>query len=183
MSTLPSTMPGDDDWEPWRERMRPKLEALVPADPEQEFDEEETLDFMEKVAAGYGPTETGLSMGWSIAQIERFEKDPERAAIMEMLRDAEYESVERAIMEHAKAGNATAMKLYAFNKMQHRGWADRKEVSVSGQSSMEVVLSVRQALDETMRETVALGGADAIAALQRGMLDRDDDVVDAEIID
>lgn len=173
----------DDDWLPESARMRPDITALMLQDGARDFDPADVISFLEKLAEGYGPVEIGLSLGWSMSMIDRFRKDPERAAIMDMIEEAEYESVERAIRFHAKQGNSTAMKLYAFNKMGHRGWADRKEVAVTGQSQMEIVLSVREAMDATMREAITTGGSDAVAALQAGLLDRDDDIVDADIVE
>jgi len=170
----------EEDWVPFKDRIRNGLGALVDEDPDREFPPEEQLQFYEAIAQDYGPIETGLSMGWSMAQIDRFLKHPERAAIMDMLQEAEFESVERAIKQHARSGNSTAMKLYAFCKMSHRGWVDRKEVSMVGQSRHEIVLSVRQALDESMRESVQLEGSKAIAALQAAALS---DVVDAEVVE
>jgi hypothetical protein len=170
----------DRDFLPFRERLFQGLALLVDEDPGREFPPEEQIYFFERIAEDYGPIETGLSMGWSEAQIDRFVKNPERAAILDMLQEAEYESMERAIKLHARAGNSTAMKLYAFCKMAHRGWVDRKEVSMVGQSRHEIVLSVRQALDESMRESVELGGAGAIAALQSAALSN---VVDADVIE
>lgn len=171
----------DDGFLSFPERLRGGLAALVDEDPDREFTPEEQVEFFEQIAQDYGPIETGLSMGWSMAQIDRFMKHPERAAILDMLQEAEYESIERAIKQNARAGNSTAMKLYAFCKMGHRGWADRKEVSITGQSQHEIVISVREGLESKMRELVTGGGSDAVASLQAAMLDTE--VVDAEIVE
>lgn len=171
----------DKDWEPISKQMRPDLAALLEDDPAREFDPEETLAFLERIAEGYGPTEVGLSMGWSQAQIARFVNEPSRKQILDMLQEAEYESAERAILTLMKAGNSTCVKLYAISKMSHRGWADRREVAMTGQSQHEIVISVREALDSHMREVVQIGGTDAIAALQSSMLDTD--IVDAELVE
>ena len=171
----------DKDFVSFKTRLRGGLAALIDEDPDREFPPEEQLEFFEAILEDRGPFETGLSMGWSPAQIDRFVKHPERAVIMDMLQEAEYESMERAIKQHARAGNSTALKLYAFCKMGHRGWADRKEVSITGQSQHEIVISVREGLESKMREIVTGGGSDAVAQLQAAMLDND--IVDAVVVD
>lgn len=173
----------DEDWTP-RRRVAPQFVGdLLPADPAREFDEEEMYTFFSQLAEGYGPLMIGLSLGWSKAQVDRFVNEPGRAQIIDMITEARHESVERAIEMFAKAGNATAMKLYAFNKMAHRGWADRREVRQVHGGQVELVASVRQALDEHTRGRVAEIGAGAIAELQSFLLDDDEDIVDAEVIE
>lgn len=173
----------DDDWAPLRRGPRPNFTGdLVPVDSAREFDEDETIQFFEKLAEGYGPMMIGLGMGWSKAQVDRFMRDPERAAIIGMIEEANNESVEHAIMTFAKAGNATAMKLWAFNKMSHRGWADRREVrqTVSGQA--EIVVSVREAMNERTKALISENGEAAVLALQQAF-HNDSEIIEAEIIE
>lgn len=170
-----------EEWQSIERKMRPDLTKLMLADSARDFEPDEVLRFFERLAEGYGPTEIGLSLGWSDAMIKRFTTDPDRRQLIDLIQEAEFESLERCFKMHAKAGNSTAMKMVAYNLMAHRGWADRRQVHVSGETSMEVVLSVRQALDESMREAITVGGADAVAALQAGMLDAD--VVDADVVE
>jgi hypothetical protein len=171
----------DKDFLPFKTRLRGGLAALLDEDPDHEFPPEEQLEFFEAILEDRGPIETGLSMGWSMAQIDRFLKHPERAAIMDMLQEAEYESMERAIKQGVRQLNSTCIKLYAFCKMGHRGWVDRKEVSVTGQTQHEIVISVREGLESKMRELVTGGGSDAVASLQAAMLDSE--IVDAELVE
>lgn len=174
----------DPEWKTARQKRREGIDDLVsmlPPDSGREFDEHDSMLFLEQLAEDYGPMEIGLSMGWSPAMVKRFIDDPERKAIIDMITDAQHESVERAIMQHARNGNSTAMKLYAFNKMGHRGWADRHQVTVTSHSQHEIVLSVREALEARTRQMIEAGGTDGVLALQSAFLD--EDVIDAEVVE
>lgn len=178
----------DKEWLPTSTLMKPDLATLLVEDPARDFDPGDTITFFERLAEDYGPMEIGLSMGWSPAMVNRFMADKSRGEIIAMITDAQHESVERAIVLHARAGNSTALKLYAYNKMQHRGWADRSKLEITGRSQHEIVLSVREALDAKLTEAVSVGGAEGIKALQAGYLTADipvddDDVIDAEVVD
>ncbi len=171
----------DKEWLPTSSLMKPDLATLLVEDPTRDFDPGDTMTFFERLAEDYGPMEIGLSLGWSPMMVNRFTSEPSRAAIIEMITDAQHESVERAIILHARGGNATALKLYAYNKMQHRGWADRTKLEISGTANLELIVSVREALDAQMREVMQSGGEGGVAALQEAMLDND--IVDAEIVE
>ena len=175
----------DDDWSLRSDRLSPEFTGdLLPADPAREFDEEETLKFFGLLAEGYGPLTIGLSMGWSPAMVNRFMKEPSRAEIIAMITESVHESVEHAILQGARTQNSTAMKLYAYNKMGHRGWADRREVRQVVSGSAEVVVSVREALSEHTRERVALVGEGAIAELQEFLGEFNDaDIIEAEVVE
>lgn len=175
----------DDEWEPETTRMKPQFDELLADD--GEFGTVETITFFEQLAQDYGPMEIGLALGWSPAKVKRFTTDPTRAELIEMIAEAQNESVERGIIRAARAGNSTAMKLWAFNKMSHRGWQDRRQISFTGQSQHEIVFSVKEALGEKMGE-IAQGGPEAIAALQAAFLEpdvpvEDDDIMDGEVIE
>lgn len=173
-----------EKWEPVARVPRPSFEGeLLPFESGGEFSESETLEFLTQAAEGYGPNMIGLGLGWSDARVRRFINHPDRAVIIAMITEAEHESVERAIMLHAKAGNATAMKLWAYNKMSHRGWADRREVRQTVSGQVELVASVRQALDEHTQQRVAEVGPAAIAELQAFLFDDEDDIVDAVVVE
>lgn len=175
-----------DDWTPARERMAPQFEVLVAEDPDREFDIEDQLKFFEELAQDYGPMEIGLSLGWSDAAVRRFCSEPSRAALIAQIQEAQHESVERGILRAARAGNSTAMKLYAYNKMADRGWADRSKLEITGRSQHEIVLSVKEALNERLAQAAELQGADGIRALQASFLEPDipeSDIVDAEIVE
>ncbi len=178
----------DKEWLPTSSLMQPDIATLLVEDPTRDFDPGDTMTFFERLAEDYGPMEIGLSLGWSPMMVNRFTSEPSRAAIIEMITDAQHESVERAIILHARGGNATALKLYAYNKMQHRGWADRSKLEITGKATQEIVLSVRQVLDKQLGEGVAANGTEAIAELQRAFLtpdipEHDADIVDAEVVE
>ena len=177
----------ENEWKTAREKRRDGLEMIVdqlPPDLSREFDEGEIITFLEQLAEDDGPMMIGLSMGWSPAMVNRFMTgDPERTAIIDMITEAGHESVERAINQFAKQGNSTAMKLWAFNKMGHRGWADRSEVRINHQGQQELVVTVRQALEEQARAFLGEGGTDAVKALQQmGGLSVDSTIIDAEVV-
>lgn len=188
-TTEPDDEPDSEHWL-WKREVRPDVGALVQPDKSREFDIEEVTYFFEKLAEDYGPMEIGLSRGWSPAMVKRFVTDPDRAALIEMFEEAQHESVERGILSAARTGNATAMKIYAYNKMQHRGWSDRSKLEVTGRSQTEIVLSVREALETHMAGAVGQGGQTAIAELQEAFLtpdipvhDVDDQIVEAEVVE
>ena len=180
-----------------RKEMFPDLSAMdlpsdrdKPAD-QQEFDDGEIYTFYDKIAKGYGVWEAGMStpLGWSRAQIERFVGDKDRADLLFALQERENDSVERAILRTAQGGNPTAQKLWAFNKMQHRGWADRRNVKIEGTANIEIVASVKEALDDRTRQLVEANGTEGIAALQAaiGLGDApeedDDEIVDGVLVE
>lgn len=181
----------DREWRTRKQQLRGGLEDLttgLPVDSKREFDEDDTLRFLEQLAEDYGPMEIGLSMGWSPAMVNRFmEGDPDRKALIEMIVTAQHESVERAILQGARTQNSTAMKLWAFNKMTHRGWADRSEVRINHQGQQELVVTVRQALEAHTRELMAGGGGvetlQALGELTPDAPQHDDDIVDGELVE
>lgn len=180
-------MSADENWDEYElpeNRMRPDLSAVMLADGARDFQPDEVLKFFERLADGYGPTEIGLSLGWSDAMIKRFTSDPDRRQLIDLIQEAEFESLERAFKTHAKAGNSTAMKMVAYNLMGHRGWQDRRQVHVTGQQQHEIVVSVKAAIEERL---TAVTGAQGIAELQAAYLqvdefEDDDGVIDAEVV-
>lgn len=180
----------DDDWDDDDDgtlvpKVRPNLTAVMLADSSRDFQPDEVMTFFERLAEGYGPTEIGLSLGWSDAMIRRFTTDPDRKALIDLIREAEFESLERAFKLHAKAGNSTAMKMVAYNLMAHRGWQDRRQVNITGQQQHEIVVSVKAAISDRL-DQVSRGGAAAIGELQAAYLEvddpADDDIEDAEVV-
>lgn len=179
----------EDEWGALRAKAAPQFETLLTEDDGREFDVEDQLKFFELLAEGYGPNKIGLSLGWSPAQVKRFTRHPDRQELMTMVEEAKHEDAERAIYLGTLERNATAMKLWAFCKMRHRGWSNQSQVEIVGKSQHEIVLSVREALDAKIGKAIAEGGTEAVAALQAGFLtpdgpahDDDDDIVDAEVL-
>lgn len=182
----------DPEWKTARQKRREGIDDLVqllPPDSNREFDERDMMLFFEMLAEDQGPLEIGLSLGWSPAMVKRFTDNPERKEIIDMIIEAGHESVERAIKRHAIDGNSTAMKLWAYNRMSHRGWADRSEVRINHQGQQELVVTVRQALEAHTRELMEGGGGVETLQLLGGLTpdasdhDDDDDVIDGEIVE
>lgn len=182
----------DPEWKTERQKRREGIDDLIqllPPDPAREFDERDMMLFFEMLAEDYGPLEIGLSLGWSPAMVRRFTEHPERKEMIDMIIEAGHESVERAIKHHAIAGSSTAMKLWAYNRMAHRGWADRSEVRINHQGQQELVVTVRQQLEEKTRELMEGGGGVETLQLLGGLTpdapghDEDDDVIDGEIVE
>jgi hypothetical protein len=175
----------DEDWETAGARRQPKLDLVMLDDGSRELEPTEVIEFLERIAQGDGPTVTGLALGWSPARTKRFMKNPEYAEIIDALQDARHENAERAIYHHMMLGNSTAMRLYAFCQMPHRGWVDRKHVNVVGHERREIVVSVQAALSEKLGE-IAHRGDEAVAAIHSAFLEPDipvdDDIEDAEVI-
>lgn len=73
--------------------------------------------------------------------------------------------------------------------MQHRGWADRRNVKIEGTANIEIVASVKEALDDRTRQLVEANGTEGIAALQAaiGLGDApeedDDEIVDGVLVE
>ena len=161
---------------------------IEPSTRDHSFSEEETLLFLQRLSDGWGEYEAGLAapLGWSPARVRRFISDPYWAELIWAIHEADNESVERAIKNTAKRGNPASQKLWAFNKMQHRGWADKKSVKIEGEVDHAVVVAVKQALDEQTRELVEANSIEGIAALQEaiGLGDApEEDIIDAEVVE
>lgn len=168
----------DDDHAPAPIELPPELD--VPA--LNGWDEAQVTRFFEEYANHKGPTNIGLSLGWSPAKIKRFLSIPEFTEILIALGEREIETVEHAVFAAARRGNMVAAKLYLFNRAPHHGWADRRNITIQAHSQQEIVVSVRQALEEQTRISIEAHGADAVRALQ-AMGDFDDDIIEAELVE
>lgn len=186
--TLPDSYPVvnlDDDEEdadlelPAR---RGTLAARFDIPEDDEFPLDVQARFFERYAEGYQLWEIALELGWSMAKANRFANNEERKGLMWMLDEREHETVERALRKSAQAGNVAAQRLYLFNKAKHRGWSDTRHVHVEAQSQREIIVSVRQAIDERITNAALTDGREGIAAIQAAFLDDDTDIVDAEIV-
>lgn len=182
-----------------REKQKPDFHSIgIPDDedlpPEQrEFDAEETLIFLQRLAEGWGEYQAAMAepLGWSPAMLKRFLSHPERAELIWAIHERDNEEVETAVRRMAVGGNPTAAKLWLLNKAAHRGWADRRTMRIEGTVNTETVLSVKLALEEATRAAIEQAGGDgaaAIAALQASIglgddPDGMDDVVDAELVE
>lgn len=157
----------------------------VPADIDG-FPIDEASLFLNRLAADWGENEAGLGkpLCWSPAKVRRFLNIDGIRDLVWAIKEMENESVERATLRTARSGNPAAQKLWLFNKAAHRGWADRRTVNVNGEIDHNVVVSVREALEQKTRQLVESGSTDGVAALQEAIgLTLDDDVIEAEIID
>lgn len=161
------------------------VDELIPEDLGG-FNFDDATLFLERIAAGWGEHEAGLArpLNWSQLKIRQFCALPGIQDLIFSIKEAENESVERAVLYTARRGNPASQKLWLFNRAPHRGWADRKTVKMEGEVDHNLVVSVKQALDEQTRELVASQDAAGIAALQQSIgLGMDDDIIDAEVID
>lgn len=149
----------------------------VPED--DEFPLEVQARWFERFSEGYQEWEIGLEFGWSMAKINRFTNNEDRASLMWMMRERRLEGHERALEKAADSGNVAALRLVLFNKGKHRGWSDTRHVHVEAQSQREIIVSVRQAIDERITQAALTEGHAGIAAIQAAFLDGPDDFDDA----
>jgi hypothetical protein len=170
------------DWDDEPDAPPPiELTPIIEAPGLDGWDEAEVTRFFEEYANHKGPTNIGLSLGWSPAKIKRFLAIPAFTEILTALGEREIETVEHAVYMAARRGNMVAAKLYLFNRAPHHGWADRRNITIQAHSQQEIVVSVRQALEETTRAKIEAHGIDGVLALQ--MMAEDDDIVDAELVE
>ena len=157
----------------------------VPADLDG-FPIDEAVTFLDRLAQDWGENEAGLArpLCWSPAKGRRFLKIDGISELVWAIHEMENESVERATLRTARSGNPAAQKLWLFNRAAHRGWADRRTVSVEGEIDHNVVVSVREALEAQTRQLTESSGTDGVAAPQAAMgLGVDEDSIDAEVVD
>jgi hypothetical protein len=148
----------------------------VPED--DEFPVEIQARWFQRYAEGYKEWEISLEMGWSKAKSDRFLNDADRRELMWMLDERQNETVERRLYNATAAGNVAAIRLWLFNKAQHRGWSDTRHLHVEAQSQREIIVSVRQAIDERITQAALTQGREGIAELQSAFLD----AIDADIL-
>lgn len=163
------------------------FDQLVPADLDGFPIDEATL-FLQRLAEDWGELEAGLArpLGWSPLKVRRFLNVPGVKELVWALHEIDNESVERATKRTAEGGNPAAQKLWLFNKAAHRGWADRRTVRIDAEVDHNVVVSVREALEQQTRFLIEGSNAAGVAALQEaiGLAAYDEyDVIDAEVID
>lgn len=118
-------------------------------------------EFVELVARGFGTYYAGLSVGWSEAQIRQAQNDPELIGIIDTIQEFHNDTVEFSILRSAQAGNVQAQKMYALAKMPERGWVEKRTHVIEGQARVDVVHSVREALQEALRGDGAIEGLHA----------------------
>jgi len=115
-------------------------------------------DFVERIAKGYGTYHAGLAVGWSEAQIKKVTNDPEMRDIISLIEQFKNDTVEYSILRSAQAGNVMAQKMWALAKMPERGWVEKRTHVIEGQARVDVVHSVREALQAELREHGAIEG-------------------------
>jgi hypothetical protein len=158
------------------------LEVRFDVPEDDEFPLDTQARFFERFAEGYQEWEIGLELGWSKAKVERFLNSDDRRDLLWMIAERKWEGVERAMIRSAEAGNVAAGRLVLFNKAKHRGWSDTRHVHVEAQSQREIIVSVRQAIDERIEHAALTRGKDGIAEIQNAFLDGDMDIIDAEVV-
>lgn len=122
---------------------------------------EQRREFVEYVAKGFGTYYAGLAVGWSEAQIRQAQNDPDLIGIIETIQEFHNDTVEFSILRSAQAGNVQAQKMYALAKMPERGWVEKRTHVIEGQARVDVVHSVREALQEALRGDGAIEGLHA----------------------
>lgn len=176
----------DDTWKPVVDKGPPKHlvpRFTPPEDPNREFDPDEVMEFLEKRFDGWGPNEIALSLNWGSKALHRFITT--YGELISMIEEATHESVERAVIDAARRGNVPAMALYLKHKARHRGWdPPTNHLKIDARSQHEIVVSVRQALDEQTRQMLSEGDpADQLALLQGLPSFDEDDIVEAELVE
>lgn len=174
----------DDDVDIDLFRDNPGMRMVLPIDEAGEFDDEEIADFYGRAYNKMqGPTEIAWALGWSPRKLKQFLENDERAELLEFVKEAHHEGMERAVyVAGRKHHNMTAARLWLFCQARHRGWSDTRQVHVTAQSRAEVLISIAQGTQEAIRAGVATYGEDAIAALQARYVTVDEDA-GADIID
>ena len=163
MDDLERYEPDDDDAAPAPFTTSQIADALLGLDSDALDDITRRHDFVEKLARGYGVMAAGLSVRWSVAQIKKVIAEPEMSDIIVAVEEFKHDTVEYAIYRAAMAGNVQAQKMYALAKMPERGWVEKRTVEIGGQARVDVVHSVRQALQETLAEEGAIAALHAAA--------------------
>jgi len=146
---------------------------LLSPDPDDTVDITQRHEFVERIAKGYGTYHAGLAVGWSEAQIKRVLRDPDMLDIIAIIDEFKNDTVEYGILRSAQAGNVMAQKMWANAKMPERGWVEKRTHIIEGQARVDVVHSVRQALQDTLR------GDGAIAGLHAAYIDVESEEADA----
>lgn len=157
------------------------MQMVMPIDPQGEFDNDETLKFFELAYDCYGYDEIAWNLGWSVRKLKQFLRDDERMQLLESLREALNQGMERAVYWSGRGGNVTAQRLWLFCQARHRGWADTRQVHVVAQTRQEVLISIAQGVQQSITAGVLEYGEQAILALQQANLDSD--IVEAEVVD
>lgn len=161
-----------------RHQLDMKME--LPVDPEGEFDDEEIYQFVKLAYDCYGHDEIAWSLGWSPRKLKQFLRDDDRMALLESLKEALNQGMERAVYWSGRGGNVTAQRLWLFCQARHRGWADTRQVHVVAQTRQEVLISIAQGVQQSINAGVLEHGEDAVLALQQAYLD---DVIEGEVVD
>lgn len=136
------------------------LQLLSPPD-DDSVDVITRTEFVEKIARGFGSYHAGLSVGWSEAQIKRVLNDPDMRDIVDLIEEFKNDTVEYSILRSAQAGNVMAQKMYANAKMPERGWVEKRTHIIEGQARVDVVHSVRAALQAELQAQGAIAGLHA----------------------
>lgn len=122
-------------------------------DPKERSELAETDKFFRALATGAGQLHSALGVGWSPAKLRRKLKDPEFAELVGLADALMDEGVEQTLLQRAKAGNVTAIKMWLYNRQPGR-WRDVRHIQVDGNTtlSVDVVVGVKQAALELIRE-------------------------------
>ena len=117
--------------------------------------------FFERVRMGCGPLNAAIEVGWSPRGLEKRTKDPDFADMLAVARERLLEDIEETVIAKARQGNVKCIQMVLYNQRADR-WKDVRHIKMesSGQLDQTVVLSVKQAMVELLRDR------GSVAALQ-----------------
>lgn len=141
---------------------------------------EQKQQFVNLVQKGVPRTHAALEVGWTLRKMNLLLANAEFFELVQMAEEYDTDEIEMVLNMKAKAGNMEAIKMWLVNRRRDR-WADRREVSVSGQ--IEVAQVVVDGTREGLRALMEQQDRAALiqAVMPGGSLD--EEIVDAELVD
>jgi hypothetical protein len=132
------------------------------------IDSQELKRFLERVNSGVGELNAAIEVGWTPAELRKYQKDAEFRELVQVCMDQRLERVESKAFELAERGQMRAIELVLFCKGAHRGWhPPTQKVSVERTETVkvEMVHSIKAAALQVLQTE------GAIAALQSGAIE------------
>jgi hypothetical protein len=143
---------------------------------------EQKQNFVNLVQRGVPRAHAALdpSVGWTLRKMNLLLANAEFFELVQMAEEYVTDGVEMVLLQKAEGGNMEAIKMWLQNRRRDR-WADRREVSVSGQ--VEVAQVVVDGTREGLRALMEQQDRAALiqAVMPGGSLD--EEIVDAELVD
>lgn len=138
--------------------------------------------FLERVREGCGPLNAAIEVGWTPAKFRRLERDPEFTELLTIARERMLEDVEEAVVAKARQGNLKAAQMVLYNQRSER-WKDVRHIKVdqSGSLDVGVVVSVKQAMIEMLRDGTSVASLQPAPAVIEATSTEPVENVDASI--